>query len=648
MREIVLGTAGHVDHGKTAFVRALTGIDTDRLEEEKRRGITIELGFAFLDLPCGHRLGIVDVPGHEKFVKNMVAGAAGIDIVAFVVAADEGIMPQSREHFDICSLLGIKQGLIIITKVDMVEHEWLEMVKEEIRQFCIGSFLEDAPMLPISAVTGKGIPEVKQELDTMVRNIQFTEAFGPFRLPIDRVFNMKGFGAVVTGTGISGRIKVGDNVCLYPSMQTAKIRGIQVHGQDVVEVESGRRTAINLQGLEKEFVKKGNMLASPQSLSPSYMLDADFLYLASNSKSLKNRIRVRVHIGTAEIIGRLVLLNQEEAQPGERVDCQILLEEAIGVWPGDHYVVRSYSPVRTIGGGVILNNKPKNKRRRFKKENSEAFELYRSGKPENLAIFHLNESGIQGITDKELKVYLGVFGRRLKKILERPISTGEIQVVDSDRQWMVSTQTISKLKTKTLEILTNAHRENPLKKGVNKAELRSKVSQQIDTRLFRLLLNHLEKEKLITQEDAIIRLSGHQISLKEDEQEARMLIKNLLKNGGLSPPTKKEITSILGKSTKSSVDQLLDLMTNQHEVIKVNEELYFDQQALALLQQETVALLVKEREINAQSFKLLTGISRKYSIPLLEFFDKIKLTMRVGDNRVLRKNLSHINQNTDE
>jgi len=647
MREIVLGTAGHVDHGKTSFVHALTGIDTDRLEEEKRRGITIELGFAFLDLPCGHRLGIVDVPGHEKFVKNMVAGATGIDIVAFVVAADEGIMPQSREHFDICSLLGIKQGLIIITKVDMVEPEWLEMVHEEIRQFCIGSFLEGAPMLPISAINGVGISEVKKELDTMVKNIQFTEAFGPFRLPIDRIFNMKGFGAVVTGTGISGRIKVGENVCLYPSMQTAKIRGIQVHGQDVVEVESGRRTAINLQGLEKEFVKRGNMLASPQSLSPSYMLDADFLYLVNNNKPLKNRVRVRVHIGTAEIIARLVILSQEEILPGERVDCQILLEEAIGVWPGDHYVVRSYSPVRTIGGGIILNNKPKNKRRRFKKENIEAFELYRSGNPGTIAIFHLNESGIQGMTVNELEVYLGLFGRRLKKILEKPISTGEIQVVDSDRQWMISALTISKLKTKTLAILANAHRENPLKKGINKEELRSKVSQKIDHKVFHLVLNHLEKEKQITQEDAIIRLSGHQISLKENEQETKKIIKNLLKSGGLSPPTKREITSALGKDTGSSIDQLLDLMTNQNEVIKVNDELYFDQQVLNLLQKETVALLVKEKQINAQSFKQLTGISRKYSIPLLEFFDKIKLTMRVGDNRVLRTRPPHINQDTD-
>lgn len=644
MREIVLGTAGHVDHGKTALVRALTGIDTDRLKEEKRRGITIELGFAFLDLPCGHRLGIVDVPGHEKFVKNMVAGAAGIDLVAFVVAADEGIMPQSREHFEICSLLGIKQGLIIITKIDMVENDWLEMVQEEVRQFCVGSFLEGAPMLAISAVNGTGVTEVKKELDNIVRNIEFTEAFGPFRLPVDRIFSMKGFGDVVTGTGISGRIKVGDTVCLYPSTQTAKIRGIQVHGQDVAEVEAGRRTAINLQGLEKEVVKRGNILASPQSLSPSYMLDADFLYLASNSKLLKNRVRVRVHIGTAEIIGRLVLLNQEEALPGERVDCQILLEEAIGTWPGDHYVVRSYSPVRTIGGGIVLNNKPKHKRRRFRKENSEAFELYRSGKSDTLAIFHLDESGSQGMSANELEVHLGIFGRRLKKILERPISTGEIQIVDSDRQWMVSSKTISKLKTKMLTILSNAHRENPLKKGLNKEELRSRISQVLEQKLFQLVLNHLEREKLIFQEEATIRLSSHQVELKVDEQEARMQIRNLLKQGGLSPPTKKEILSILDRTTSIPIKQLLDLMTNQNEVIKVNEELYFDQHVLDVLQKEIVQLLIKEKEMSAQSFKELTGISRKYSIPLLEYFDKIKLTMRVGDNRILRKNVRSIDQ----
>ncbi|MBW2470852.1 MAG: selenocysteine-specific translation elongation factor, partial [Deltaproteobacteria bacterium] len=281
MREIILGTAGHVDHGKTSLIRALTGIDTDRLKEEKERGITIELGFAYLDLPCGHRLGIVDVPGHEKFVKNMVAGAAGMDLVAFIIAADEGIMPQTREHFEICRLLGIQRGLIVITKIDMVEQEWLELVTDDIRTFFAGSFLESAPLITVSSTQGQGIEEFRTTLDSLVAASDFSEAHGPFRLPVDRVFSMKGFGTVITGTAISGRIKTGDDIMFYPSRKTGKIRGIQVHGKDTQEAEAGHRTAINIQGLEKEAITRGEMAASVDCLQPSYLLDAHFFHLES-------------------------------------------------------------------------------------------------------------------------------------------------------------------------------------------------------------------------------------------------------------------------------------------------------------------------------------------------------------------------------
>jgi len=636
MREIVLGTAGHVDHGKTSLVRALTGIDTDRLKEEKRRGITIELGFAFLDLPCGHRLGIIDVPGHEKFVKNMVAGAAGIDLVAFVVAADEGIMPQTREHFEICTLLGVKQGLIVITKIDMVEADWLEMVQDEVRGFCSGSFLESAPMVLVSAVTGQGIPVVKDTLDRIVRDADFAEAHGPFRMPVDRIFSMKGFGAVVTGTSISGRVKVGEDVCLYPRRQPAKIRGIQVHGLDVAEVEAGHRTAINLQGLEKEFVSRGDVLASKDCLLPSYMLDADFTYLSSTSKPLKNRTRVRVHLGTAEIMARVVLLDVEEAQPGARLNVQILLEEPVAVWPGDHYVVRSYSPVQTIGGGVVFNNCPSRKRRRFKDANQEAFSLYRTGSLDTLAIFHLNESGYHGLTINELEIRLGVFGKRLKKTLERPISQSAILMVDSDRQWMVSAETMSRLKEEVTVILSRFHRDNPLLEGMGKEELRSRLYQGLEPKLFQMVLNSLAKDGAIVQEQALIRQSGHQIALQEDEAAARRELTALFKAAGLSPPTKKEFVTQLGHYSKALVLQVLELMVRDQQVVRVSEDLYYDQAALADMQQRLIDHLIREGEIDAQGFKTLSGLSRKYSIPLLEYFDKMKFTIRVGDKRVLR------------
>jgi selenocysteine-specific elongation factor len=636
MREIVLGTAGHVDHGKTSLVRALTGIDTDRLKEEKRRGITIELGFAFLDLPCGHRLGIIDVPGHEKFVKNMVAGAAGIDLVAFVVAADEGIMPQTREHFEICTLLGVKQGVIIITKCDMVEPEWLEMVQDEVREFCRGSFLEQAPLCVVSSVTGQGIAGVKETLDRMVAGTVFSEAFGPFRLAVDRVFTMKGFGAVVTGTSISGRIKVGDDVMLYPRQQAAKIRGIQVHGQDRVEVEAGHRTAINIQGLEKEFVARGDILATPGSLVPSYMLDADFLYLTSNSKPLKHRDRVRVHMGTAEVMGRVAILEQDEARPGARLNVQLLLEEPMAVWPGDHYVVRSYSPVRTIGGGVVLNNCPGRKRRRFKPVNQEIFALYHGANPEALALFHLDESGPVGMTFSQLEIRLGTFGKRLKKVLERPISTSAILVADSDRQWMISSHTMAQLKEEAAAILSQFHQEHPLLEGIVKEELRSRLNQGLEPRLFQLLLGSLAKEGRIVQEGATIRLTSHQVALQEDEESARQEMATLLKSAALAPPTKKELLVALAHFSSKLTLQVLELMVRDQQVVRVSEDLYYDRQVLVDLQGRLLQLLQNEGEIDAQGFKTLTGISRKYSIPLLEYFDKMKLTIRVGDKRVLR------------
>ena len=636
MREIVLGTAGHVDHGKTSLVRALTGIDTDRLKEEKRRGITIELGFAFLDLPCGHRLGIIDVPGHEKFVKNMVAGAAGIDLVAFVVAADEGIMPQTREHFEICTLLGVKQGVIIITKSDMVEPEWLEMVKDEVRDYAKGSFLEGAPMLAVSSVTGAGIDAVKETLDRLVASTVFSEAFGPFRLSVDRVFTMKGFGAVVTGTSISGRIKVGDDVLLYPREQAAKIRGIQVHGQEVVEVEAGHRTAINLQGLEKEFVARGDILATPGCLAPSYMLDADFLYLSSNSKPLKNRDRVRVHMGTAEIMGRVTILEQDEARPGTRLNVQLLLEEPMAVWPGDHFVVRSYSPVRTIGGGVVLNNCPGRKRRRFKPVNQEIFALYHAASPEALALFHLDESGCVGMTFNQLEIRLGTFAKRLKKVLERPISTSSILVVDSDRQWMISARTMEQLKEEATAILTQFHQQHPLLEGMVKEELRSRLNQGLEPKILQLLLTGLGKEGRIVQEGATIRLASHQVALQEDEEMARQEMATLLRTAALAPPTKKELLAALAHYSSKLTLQVLDLMVRDQQVVRVSEDLFYDGQALADLRQRLQELLEREGEIDAQGFKTLTGISRKYSIPLLEYFDKMKLTIRVGDKRVLR------------
>jgi len=640
MREIILGTAGHVDHGKTSLIRALTGIETDRLKEEKKRGITIELGFAHLDLPCGHRLGIVDVPGHEKFIRNMVAGAAGMDMVAFIIAADEGIMPQTVEHFDICKLLGVRDGLIILTKKDMVEPEWLEMVEEEVREFFRNSFLEDAPILSVSSVTGEGIEEIKKALDDKVRAMDFQEEFGPFRLAVDRVFSMKGFGTVITGTSLSGRISTGDELMFYPGGATARIRGIQVHGQDVEVIEAGHRTAINLQGMEKEEINRGDMAATPGSMKPSIRLDCRLHYLNSAEKELTNRTLVRVHVGTREVLGRVILMETDAVLPGEDANVQLLLQEPVAVWPGDHYVVRSYSPITTIGGGVIFNNAPKKRKRtleRDREKNRAVFALYNSGTPEEKLLLFLEEAGFEGIVADELATRLGIFGKKLKKLLQQPISTGKIMVVESDRQRLVAAPVLEKLTSAMETILARYHEENPLKSGLAKEELRSQLRPPVDGKLFAYALNLLSKQGKIVQEEAEVRLSGHEVTLQVDEQAMQEELGTLYREAGLRPPNLKDVLARFAEFPEAQIRQVLDLLLQKGEIIKVNEALYFHASAIEELKEQLVAFIRREGDIDAPRFKEMTGLTRKFSIPLLEYFDKIKLTIRIDDKRVLRR-----------
>ncbi len=640
MREIILGTAGHVDHGKTSFIKALTGIETDRLKEEKKRGITIELGFAHLDLPCGHRLGIVDVPGHEKFIRNMVAGATGMDMVAFIIAADEGIMPQTIEHFDICKLLGVQDGLIILTKKDMVEPEWLEMVEEEVREFFRDSFLEEAPILSVSSTTGEGIDLVRQELDQKVGRIQFQEEFGPFRLAVDRVFSMKGFGTVITGTSLSGRISVGDELMFYPKGVTAKIRGIQVHGNDVDVVEAGHRTAINLQGIEKEEIRRGDMAATPGSMTPSIRMDCRLHYLAGNEKELTNRTQVRVHVGTREILGRVSLMETDEVAPGNDANVQLLLQEPVAVWPGDRYVIRSYSPIRTIGGGIVYNNAPRKRKRtvdRDRARNKEIFALYGSGTAEEKMLLFLEESGFTGIIADELATRLGVFGKKLKKLLQQPISTGRIVVIESDSQRLVAASVLERLTSTILQLLDDYHQDNPLKSGIAKEELRSQLKPQVDQKLFNFALTFLTKKGKIIQEEAEVRLAGHEVTLQVDEQAMREKITHLYLEAGLKPPNLKDVLAQFNEFPEAQIRQVIDLLVQDGTIVKINEALYFHASVLKKLQEQVVDFIRREGDIDAPRFKNMTGLTRKFSIPLLEYFDKIKLTIRIEDRRVLRK-----------
>jgi selenocysteine-specific elongation factor len=635
LKQIILGTAGHIDHGKTSLIKAVTGTDTDRLKEEKERGITIELGFAALDLPSGQHLGIVDVPGHEKFVKNMVAGATGIDIVVMVIAADEGVMPQTREHMEICTLLGVQYGMVAVTKIDMVDEEWLELALEDIRDFVRGTFLEDTPIAPVSSLTAEGIPEFIETLDNLAAEIPERPPFDLFRLPIDRVFTMKGFGTVITGTLISGRVKVGDTIMIYPSGITSKVRGIQVHNQSADKAAAGMRTAINFQGLEKEAISRGEVLSKPNTLEASYMVDISLHYLASNKKPLKNRTRIRFHTGTSEILGNVILLDREELAPGEEAIIQLRLDSPVALVKDDRFVIRSYSPIYTIGGGEVLNPIPL-KHKRLKSETIEGLKRLGDQEPEALISYHTEASEYQGVSFSHLKMMTNLADKQLENTLQGLLSKKTLIQVDKENRIYIHDSGFEKLKRDTQGQLTTFHKTNPLKQGMSKEELKTKFPPYLTSKLFNLTLNQMIKKNEIVQEENTVRLASHAVSLGGKQADVRDKILDTYQKSGLQPPYFKELAKSLDIDAKRAKDVLMHLV-NEGAIVKVKEELYFNAGAVNTLKKKLVEFLQAQGQITTPRFKEMTGVSRKYVIPLAEYFDSTNVTLRVGDVRKLRK-----------
>jgi selenocysteine-specific elongation factor len=636
LKQIILGTAGHIDHGKTSLVKAVTGIDTDRLKEEKERGITIELGFAHLDLPSGQHLGVVDVPGHEKFVKNMVAGATGIDIVAMVIAADEGVMPQTREHMEICTLLGVRHGLVVLTKVDLVDEEMLELAQEDIKEFARGTFLENAPIIPVSAVTGQGLAEFVQTLDALSRQVPDRPPTTLFRLPVDRVFTMKGFGTVITGTLVSGKVQVGDAIMVYPSGVTSKVRGIQVHNRSVQSAEAGMRTAINFQGLDKASVNRGEVLSSPNALKPSYMVDVHFHYLASAGKPLKNRSRVRFHTGTSEILGNLILLEHDELKPGETAVAQLRLDAPVAIVKGDHYVVRSYSPVRTIGGGQVLNPIPP-KHKRFQAAIAQVLKGILSSGPERLIAFHLEAAGCPGTSFSDLRLMTNLTDKQLESALQGMLSVRTAIQVDKEARTFIHKKSFDRLLQETADHLKGYHKAFPLKSGMLKEELKSKFPPDTDVKLFNLVLNQMIKDDAIVQEEKTVRLKAHKVSLAGNEAGIRDRMLRIYKESALQPPFFRDVTEAL-KAEPAQAKDVLNLLLEEGRIVRTKDDLYFHAEAIEDLRKRMVKFLEQNGEMNPSQFKDMTGgASRKFLIPLLEYFDSKNVTLRVGDVRKLRR-----------
>ena len=634
MKQIILGTAGHIDHGKTSLIKALTGIDTDRLKEEKQRGITIELGFAHFELPGGQVIGIVDVPGHEKFVKNMVAGATGIDLVALVIAADEGVMPQTKEHLEICQLLDIRHGLVILTKIDMVDADWMELVREDVREYLSGTFLADAPVVEVSSVTGRGLPELTRTLETLAAEVPEKDIGHIFRIPVDRVFTMKGFGTVITGTSISGRIQTGDEITIYPQGLNAKIRGLQVHNREVDRVRAGLRTAVNLQGVEKAVIRRGDVLATKEALRVTYMVDVRLDLLDSAPRKLKNRARVRFHSGTSEIMARVVLLDREELMPGESCFAQVRLDEPTAVLKDDRFVIRSYSPVRTIGGGAVLNALPGRKKKRYSDAVMSQMNVLHTGGLSELIELFVSLGRFEGIEQGELPFLTNTGRKKLDEALRSLMARKRVARFDKERGVLIHSDFLERAKTEILETLSRYHQDHPLKTGLLKEELRSRTAGSGNPKLFNYLMNQLAQEGLIAQEKEIVRLADHRVTLAQDQEKIRRKLEKIYRDSGLQPPYVKEWKDMFPGETGSEV---LEVMTREGVLKKVTEELYFHGDAIQRLEAGLKDFLQKNGEITTPQFKDLTGVSRKYAIPLIEYFDRNQLTVRVGDSRVLRK-----------
>jgi len=622
MKNIIVGTAGHIDHGKTALVKALTGIDADRLEEEKRRGITIDLGFAHLPLTPSLRLGFVDVPGHERFVKNMLAGVGGIDLVLFVIAADESIKPQTREHFDICRLLGIPRGIIALTKADLVDPEILDLVRLEVEELTAGSFLQGAPMIAVSSVTGAGLEELRQELAHQANETSEKSAEGHFRLPIDRVFSMRGFGTVVTGTLIAGAVAREQEVEVYPLGRRLRVRGLQVHGAAADRATAGQRTAVNLADVEPAELVRGNVLSEPGRFQTVRLLDCR-LDLLPSAKPLKHRAPVHFHCGTAEIESEVRLLEDRQAmRPGASSYVRIVLRDPALVLPGDRFIIRMFSPVVTIGGGVVVDI---------------GGVRYRRG--ENISS-RLDILGGTGVAARvALLVKEAPFGMGWAQLIARTgLLEGDLAAaarksslvsISQPQPWYVDRSWFQAARARVAKALREFHLKNPLLPGMAKQDLRSREFPNAPPFLLDALL---ADSKEMAAEGDLVRLRAHQIVLKEEEAQARLAIEQAFEKAGLATPPVAEVLARSGIEP-GRARTLLQILLREHRLVRVSEDLVFHRSALDNLRQMLASH--KATRFTVSAFKDWTGISRKYAIPLLEYLDRERVTRREGELRLV-------------
>jgi len=629
MKSVIVGTAGHIDHGKTALVKALTGIDADRLEEEKRRGITIDIGFAHLELPAPDgsriRLGFVDVPGHERFVRNMLAGVGGIDLVLLVVAADEGIKPQTREHFDICRLLAIRRGITVLTKSDAVDAETLEVVRREVEDFVRGSFLDPAksPVVALSSLTGAGLDELKSALSQVASEVAAKDSAALARLPIDRVFTMKGFGTVVTGTLVAGTIRKEEELEIFPGGKSVRVRGVQIHGSHAEAAIAGQRTALNLAGLSTEDLARGMTLAAADTFRLTSRVDA-LLSLLPSAKPLKDGARVHFHAHTTETIAEARLYGTKILKPGAEAYAQLRFAEPMLLLPGDRFIVRQFSPVVTIGGGVVLDASPVTRKQRV--ADAAAFlKIMREGSPEQVLAARVARRGAIGLRLDEIPGEMNVRREEATRLAAK-----------AELVWcnpvLVAAAVFAKIKTDVLQALKKFHDDNPLVAGMSKEELRDRAN--LGPEVFYGVLGRLAEETKLGVAGELVHLSGRGVVMKDEEAESKKIIEQAFASAGLKVPSLKEVLAGL-KVDKIRAQKIVTLLLRDKVLIKISEELVFHQSALMDLRHKIAALKNTAPKIDVAHFKDMTGVSRKYAIPLLEYLDRERVTRRVGDERLI-------------
>jgi selenocysteine-specific elongation factor len=630
-KSVIVGTAGHIDHGKSTLVEALTGTHPDRLAEEKRRGITIDLGFAFLE-ENGVRFGFVDVPGHERFVSNMLAGAAGIDVLLLVIAADESIKPQTREHFDICRLLGVKRGVVALTKSDMVDKDTLELVRMEAEEFLRGSFLENAPIVPVSAKTGSGLGELKKALNDAVASASAKDAARYFRLPIDRAFAMKGFGSVVTGTLISGSVGPGDEVELFPRGERLRVRGVQSGGKSVERASPGQRTAVNLAGIDHTALKRGMVLATPGKFRKTRRIDIR-LELLPSARKMKQGARLHFHAGTAETIAEVFFHAEKELPPGGRALANLKLQDEVLVLPGDRFIVRQFSPVVTIGGGAVLD--PLARRPMLRDTGRAAFlETVERGNHEEI-LAAMTERAILGLGYDEIVARTAWTEKEIQSALEKLHGTGRVRIVSSEPLLLVSEKAFADVWRKILEKVEKFQKENPLLPGILREDLRAGLGKRVRSETFRAALEELVAQKKLDAPGELVKKAGSEIALLPEEAKAKEQIEAAFASASLAVPSVKEVLAKLTVEAKRA-EKLLQILLREKSLVRVSPELVFHRQALAQLKEQLSAYKkAKGDRITVPIFKELTGITRKYAIPLLEYLDREHVTRRAGDERVI-------------